>query len=112
MSLKTILQNELIRKGRLYVNDVMEIANRENHYFDTCRRKLEPKDTPFAKKHIVGNRIKWWDYEPSNEPNNGITSSKIAPTEPLSDNLIGYNLKSNTEPKQDNLGFKLSNIRI
>jgi hypothetical protein len=67
MSFKKILQKELRERKRLYINDVMEISNRERHYFDTARRKLEPKDTPFAKKVVIGNRIKYWDYLPEKD---------------------------------------------
>jgi hypothetical protein len=109
MSLKTILQNELRKKGRLYVNDVMEISIRENHYFDTARRKLEPKDTPFAKKHIVGNRIKWWDYLPENDGYNGISPADLTPHSDLEPKKVNTYLNS----KQESItGLNLPQIRI
>jgi len=74
MSLKKILQAKLIEKGYLSVNDVMQISKDLGHYYDTARRKMEIKDTPFAKKifnekgHIAGWALRTGCLETSNQP--------------------------------------------
>jgi hypothetical protein len=107
MSFKKILQKELRTKKRLYINDVMAIANRERHYFDTARRKLEPKDTPFAKKVVIGNRIKYWDYLPEKDYLEQYTTT----SQKTSQKPIFAQIKPNDKTANEQLKTILSNLK-
>jgi hypothetical protein len=101
MSLKKILQAKLLEKHYLSVNDVMQISKDLGHYYDTARRKMETKDTPFAKKifnakgHIAG-----WAL---------IETASPSPI-PLKNDYTPRGGVQTPEPKQDNL-FNLAPVQ-
>ena len=93
MTFKTIIQNELREKKRLFRKDVYDLAYKHEHDFDTARRHLEKDKIPFSRKITEGKRIKFWDYVPEMDNRaSGLNSKPINALEsPVSPNNASLN---------------------
>jgi hypothetical protein len=83
MNFTKLLQNELREKGYLSIQDVINLSQEYNHYFDTARRKLEPDITPYSEKVEENHRIKGWRYLEEKDIGDFVAPVKEKVQEPL-----------------------------